>query len=91
MSQAPREHPSKRAADLQGRLRRLTPLLKRGEAYHVELDAIASELGELSMSLEGYDPSCHAWRAAPRPRALVAGEAAVKSPSRRTEVVIRRL
>ena len=85
-------HPSKRAADLQGRLRRLTPLLKRGEAYHVELDAIASELGELSMSLEGYDPSCHAWRAAPRPRKpLVTGATSVKPPLRRTEVVIRRL
>ena len=91
MAPQAQQHPSKRAADLQARLRRLTALLKRGEAYHVELDAIASELGELSMSLEGYDPSCHAWRAAPRPRALVVGGTSVKSPPRRTEVVIRRL
>ena len=91
MASPAQQHPSKRAADLQARLRRLTALLKRGEAYHVELDAIASELGELSMSLEGYDPSCHAWRAAPRLPKPPAGGSSFKPSPRRTEVVIRRL
>ncbi len=57
-----RAHPATRAAELQRRIRGLTGLLKKGEPYHVELDAIASELGVLAMDLESYDPTCHAFR-----------------------------
>ncbi len=59
-------HPAAIAADLQRRLRGLTRKLRQGEAYHVELDAIASELGALSMRLEGFEPAGRAWRAARR-------------------------
>ena len=58
--------PAGRAADLQRRVRRVNRLLNQGEAYHVELDAIASELGVLAMDLESYEPAGRVWRAAQR-------------------------
>ena len=68
--------PATRLRALQRRARGLTPKLRRGEAYHVELDAIATELGELALELEGYDPSHHVWHARPRARAAAAGHVA---------------
>jgi hypothetical protein len=76
-----RSHPATRAAELQRRIRGLTALLAKGEPYHVELDAIANALGVLSMDLESYDPTCHAYRS---PRSAPA------HPAGRTEHTIRR-
>lgn len=59
--------PATQAAALQRRVRGLTAKLRRGgEAYHVELDAIASELGALSMRLESFEPTGRTWRSARR-------------------------
>lgn len=63
---SPAAPPAAQAADLQRRVRGLTRRLRQGEAYHVELDAIATELGALSMRLEGYEPAGRAWRAKQR-------------------------
>ena len=62
-------HPAARAALLQRRLRGLTRKLRQGEAFHVELDAIASELGVLLMQLEGFEPAGRTWRTTQRRQA----------------------
>ena len=60
----PEAHPSAVAAALQQRIRGLTRKLKRGDdSYHVEVDAIATELGALSMRLESFEPAGRTWRA----------------------------
>lgn len=59
-------NPAAEMRELQGRLRRLTGKLRTGgEAYHVELDAIATRLGALAMVVEGLEPVGRAWRALP--------------------------
>ena len=54
--------PTKRAADLQRRLRRLPSFVRDHGAFTTELDAIASELGVLSMDLQAYEPAGRTWR-----------------------------
>ena len=58
--------PAVELRELQARLRRLNGKLRQGEAYHVELDAICSRMGEVAMVVEGMEPAGRVWRASGR-------------------------
>lgn len=66
MLRTPEPTPAAQAADLQRRLRGLTRKLRQGEAFHVELDDIATCMGALSMRLEGFEPAGRTWRSGGR-------------------------
>ena len=63
MSAVAVDHPSFTAAALQRRVRRLTRLLRNPELHAAEIDGIATDLGDLSMRLEAFEPAGRTWRA----------------------------